>query len=446
MFAFSNPEYMSFDDLAKLTAEYKLKQTPNSKLGPPPSKPPAPPPKTPPAIRHRKAPPPPPLYQNVNTSPSNSILLSEISSSNSSSSNATMIVRKSPPQSMNTNSLYEEDDDEVCSMILNDLRSPPPRMPVNKLNTPRIINRLSLNESRTASNPQSDRRRSMPDKTKRMDSISPIMTSSRADLNSVTINNQNRNFYGIFNGIQEEMNVLEPTIINSPPPPPQMLNFNSLPHRSRQKFETHSLPKQTPKPNCFNNVNYYCAAEPNSNSSSDEQMMSDDSIESSLCSLVLQPPSPFKSPNSKQPSIIARKPGHTSITKKVSFQMQVNMSTSPTDSLCSSLSSTSSSDLAHGQVQELDLIKEKIFSKIFSNEDYFVSDLLHKIESASASSCGSSTSSASSGYKSNQSSGAFQQQKLVKNQSSVELNEFIATNRDRLDRLKVKRTQLIGFN
>jgi hypothetical protein len=77
--AYSNPVYMSFDELDQLvmtpgaqkntkkkssninnrtfTIKSDVKQ---SQLGPPPSKPPPPPPKTPPPIRHKSSLPPPP--------------------------------------------------------------------------------------------------------------------------------------------------------------------------------------------------------------------------------------------------------------------------------------------------------------------------------------------------------------------------------------------------
>lgn len=482
--AFTNPEYMSFDELVKLTSTFQ--QTSNNKLGPPPSKPPQPPPKTPPIIRHPKPkhlkpptflppPPPVPLYQNVNVSPtSTSTILSDISSSNSSSSNATMIIRKSPLASFTTNSIFEEEQDEVCSIIINDVKSsnisPPPLAPVFKLNTPRIINRLSLlNESNNNNNNNNtiNRRRSEPgSNSKRMTSLSPIMTSSRADLNSL-VNNQQKNknsLFEVFSEIEEEINSLEPTIIDSPPLLTNY-NFNSLPTRSRTKFETNSLPRNLlqnseTKSNCFNNCNYYYVTnlESNSNSSVDEHLSLDDnSIDSSLCSIVLQPPSPFKSPKQAS-SILARKTS-TNAAKKVSFMINENVdnrSSISSSSSCSSISSAGSCD----QVQELDLIKEKIFSKIFSNQDYFVSDLINKIESASASSipssCASSTSSSSSGYKSQHSSRIQAPQvpqvtkeassnKIPRNQSTVELSEFIESNRYRLDRLKTKRNNLIGL-
>ncbi|CAF0751032.1 unnamed protein product [Brachionus calyciflorus] len=376
--AFANPEYMSFDEVQKI-----LKS--NSRLGPPPNHRPPPPPCTPPVIKHRQQAPRVPLYQNVNIESDESNLISEISS-NSSSSNATMIIRKSPPGS----SLFESDD-SLCSMIVKDDLSPP--RPIIKTNTPRIINRLTNLET--------------PIIKKRMGSISPIMTSSRADLNF----NTKTNLINVFCDIEEEINILEPTLIQSPPPPPSIANI-------------------------FNNVNYYYV--PNSLNSSSDQLCSDNSeTESSLCSLILQPPSPFKSP--KQSCLKLEKPLNS---KKVSFLINNSVSSRSSTSSCSSISSASSSEVVlQGPVKELDLIQEKIFSKIFANQDYFVSDLINKIESASSSSipssCASSTSSQSSGYKSCQSSNT---SKII-NQSSIELKEFIDTNRDRLDRLKIRRNQ-----
>lgn len=379
--AFVNPEYVSLDQVKKIA---------NDRLGPPPSHRPPPPPITPPVIQHRIPPQRPkprlPLYQNINSANDTTTYSNEYSS-NSSSSNATMIIRKSPPGS----SVFESDD-SLSSMIVKDDPSSPPR-PILK-NTPRIINRLTVFDFDTPKN--------------KIESLSPIMTSSRSDLNSV----RKQEMFNVFYEIEEEVNILEPTIVPSPPPAP-------------------SIPKS------FNNVNYYYV--PNSLNSSIENIGSDNSeTESSLCSIVLQPPSPFKSPKS---SCIKSDKVHSA--KKVSFLINENSISSRSSSSCSSISTSSSE--AEVQVKELDLIQEKIFNKIFSNQDYFVSDLLNKIESASSSSipsCASSTSSQSSGYKSCQSSN----NSKILNHSSVELKEFIDINRDRLDRLKIRRNQLIGLN
>ncbi|RNA01204.1 hypothetical protein BpHYR1_029419 [Brachionus plicatilis] len=371
--AFLNPEYISLDQVKKMT---------NDKLGPPPSHRPPPPPATPPVIHHRTAPLRPrprlPLYQNI-ISENDTTSHSNEYSSNSSSSNATMIIRKSPPSSC-----VFESDDSLSSMIVKDDPSSPPR-PMLK-NTPRVINRLSVFDFETPK--------------KKMDSLSPIMTSSRSDLNTV----RKQELFNVFYEIEEEVNIIEPTIVPSPPPRP-------------------SIPKS------FNNVNYYYV--PNSLNSSMENICSDNSeTESSLCSIVLQPPSPFKSP--KNSCIKSEK---ANSAKKVSFLINQNSVSSRSSSSCSSISTSSSE--AEVQVKELDLIQEKIFNKIFSNQDYFVSDLINKIESASSSSipsCASSSSSQSSGYKSCQSSN----NSKIMNNSSVELKQFIDVNRDRLDRLKVR--------
>lgn len=117
----------------------------------------------------------------------------------------------------------------------------------------------------------------------------------------------------------------------------------------------------------------------------------------------------------------------------------------------------------------IDSIQDRIFSKIFANEDYF----LNKCESSSAcsipSTC-SSTSSSSSGYKSSNVSGHLTHVEassvvvtassssssptkmptsppppppLPKFNQSIELNHFIETNRQRLERLKEKRAHLV---
>ena len=381
--AFINPEYVSLDQVKKIT---------NDKLGPPPTHRPPPPPVTPPVIQHRIPPirlkPRAPLYQNIISQNDSTTYSNEYSSSNSSSSNATMIIRKSPPGS----SLFTESDDSLRSMIVKDDPSSPPR-PILK-NNPKIISRLGVFDFDTPKH--------------KIDSLSPIMTSSRSDLSTA----KRQELFNAFYDIEEEMNVIEPTIIPSPPPPP-------------------SIPKS------FNNVNYYYV--PNSLNSSIENIGSDNSeTESSLCSIVLQPPSPFKSPKTS-----CIKSDKSVPSKKVSFLINQNSFSSRSSSSCSSISTSSSE--AEVQVKELNLIQEKIFNKIFSNQDYFVSDLINKIESASSSSipsCASSTSSHSSGYKSCQSSN----NSKIMNYSSGELKEFIDTNRDRLDRLKIKRNQLIGLN
>ena len=106
------------------------------------------------------------------------------------------------------------------------------------------------------------------------------------------------------------------------------------------------------------------------------------------------------------------------------------------------------------------MLQERIFAKIFANEDYFLSSS-HRIESASAtsiqstcssassSSSSSSSSCASSGYKSNQSSNlssvaADSLTAVAKSNGVNELDGFIEANRERLDRLKVKRAQLVS--
>jgi hypothetical protein len=132
--------------------------------------------------------------------------------------------------------------------------------------------------------------------------------------------------------------------------------------------------------------------------------------------------------------------------------------------------------------EDLDLLKERIFSKIFSNEDYFFGahNNANRIDSASAtsiqstcsssssSSVSSTTSSSSSGYKSSNMSSLLIQNTIQQHQDVIttkqplvinkvtqpkpavplvtgtELDCFIEANRERLSRLKDKRSQLVN--
>jgi hypothetical protein len=510
--AFSNPEYMTLNEINESLTKFKrenlvdltstVMSTPRSTnsmkrrlvpLPPPPSHAPVPPCLPPPIINRVK------LYQNVdhfnqpimhqepihvdcnffrtpttnkkrNTlSNDNNFLLTTANQNNSlmyltsnnnnnsatsDSSSATMIVKKSPNSISSSSFHYEEDeDDALCSRGGSKV---------------------------TEQNPKS------------IGSLSPIMTSSRADLNSFStalrivslINNNNELICE--EPIDEEQDEDEKftTLINNQ----TLLVTNSLPLQrvKHYDFKRSSLSKEadfienvTLQENVsrksFNNYNYELV------------QVEEDSNESSSDSLILLPPSPFKTLTPVQNSINNNNKSNIKTAKgsakKVSFMIRETHHSRNIDQYYydevfeeeddeflisteedqhigrqrrNSLSSGSSSSCSTNS--SIDTASNNTISKIvFTNNHYFVSaadkrsqqsstalssssPFMPTVSCSSSSSC-SSTSSSSSGYKSNQSSSLSQPVKYVISPS--ELDHFIKISKDRLDRLKMKRFQLI---
>lgn len=496
MYAYSNPEYMSFDELTKLS-ESLLKNLANPsssciKLGPAPSKPPPPPPKTPPKIKHNK--PRLPLYQNVpddlllsnknaptvdsyldeihidcfappktpiNSSRKEFLLTttsanylsstlnynSSLSINSSDSSTATMIVRKSPQYTRVVRDESEIDEAECSIVISNDL-SPSQRLKITcnpninldghflLINNSKMDTPCSAYANKRSTSASGDSSNSSSKTNKLISSLSPIMTSSRADL---YITNA-------------EDNTLLPCSPSCP-----------------NKF---GILKTNTQQHCFNNNNYFMAnSEPVK--ASKDSISPDTSISShsSLSSLILLPPSPFKTP------IVESEKKQQNTIKKVSFAIREETGYGGIEEIKhrrSSLtlgfvttSSASNSSVSPNSSISSTVSKEKILTKIFSNDDYFIgpnfrnfhieSSSISSIPISSSSSCSStssSTSSTSSGYKSNQSCSLHQistnisevnsTARVYANGNNVELNSFIETNLERLNRLKNKRNQIFN--
>ena len=498
MYAYSNPEYMSFDELTKLS-ESLLKNlaNPNSsiKLGPAPSKPPPPPPKTPPKIKHTK--PRLPLYQNVpddllpqkNVPTSDSYLdeihidcfappktpinssrkeflltttsanylsstlnyNSSLSINSSDSSTATMIVRKSPQYTRVARDESEIDEAECSIVISNDL-SPSQRLKITcnpninldghflLINNSRLDTPCSAYANKRSTSASADSSNSSSKTNKLISSLSPIMTSSRADLY-------------ITNAEDNTLLPCSPSCANK---------FGILKTNTQQ--------------HCFNNNNYFMAnSEPVKASKDSVSPDTSLSSHSSLSSLILLPPSPFKTPivesERKQPSTIKKVSfaireetgyGRVEETKHRRSSLTLGFVTTTTTSSASSSSVSPDSSISST------LSKEKmLLTKIFSNDDYFIgpnfrnfhieSSSISSMPISSSSSCSStssSTSSTSSGYKSNQSCSLHQistnvsevnaTARVYANGNNVELNSFIETNLERLNRLKNKRNQIFN--
>jgi hypothetical protein len=601
-----------------------------SKLGPAPAHPPPPPPRTPPRIQTRPhlANKPPmalrrkpslPLYQNVGSIYTNQVLeescaslesccstLSSVSSqhandvnnsyqinsnSSSASSNATMIIRRSPivnhhhshqhnqllSSTANTSSELIMSDD--CLLLIED------EMNADELTPPlSAIDSSSMNRTLKAEQAVTQ---SLPAATQKSitSMLSPIMTSSRADLKRTAPFQQLRVHRAtpLFTvqpvstqtAAQNEINTpivsmdrtrtrtlfhsLPTRSVKRTPPPRKPIQkdpqcFTKPPHTSNSLPRNVNLSSEAAPvrsmPTMFNNCNYFQAklntvSDVVLENSSANTTPDDSSILSASSVLGAQlplPPSPFKSsPKSESKRTADAAPAkfhsilnlnksksgqqnvptgtHTS-TKKVSFMLDAvciipdsrnDESLSSFSSTGSSSSSSSISVPSHGYNEEenddesfasyqrslspskhvlcaspfapnnqdqLDLLKERIFSKIFSNEDYFFG-ANNRIESASATSIqstcssassSSSTSSSSSGYKSSNLSSILIHNTTTKEQDVIvehsvtlskvtkssppkpvavgvagtELDYFIEANKERLTRLKMKRTHLVS--
>lgn len=490
--AYSNQEYMSLSELNEILLKYKLDllqktssthSTPVSSktnsmkrrpvpLPPPPAHIPAPP-RTPPLILNR-----PKIYQNIDhfstqsrdelnsihvdcnvfktprcsnettTTTTNNLLMTanqnnsliyllnsqNNNSTTSDSSSATMIVKKSPPN--NYKSSISSLDDELCDEVNDDLLDLKP--------------------------------------VKYIGSLSPIMTSSRADLN------------------QPRLNVIDDRLANRTHQPDHAsFKFvtNSLPCNRTRNFNlnrlSYSNENETTLVNNQNNTIKKSFSNYNYELVEHDMVETESNVSSSVDSLILMPPSPFKT----EPNCVSANNNHNKSSmksepakhqaKKVSFLIREThharsieqlyydeylvddeeflicaTTTGEEDNLNhlrrtrrNSLSSGSSSSCSTNSSINTVSTNSKI---IFTNNHYFISASKQQ-ESSSASSSSSSipvcsscssTSSSSSGYKSNQSA-SIQQTNTKYVLGPNELDQFIKISRDRLERLKQKRTQII---
>ena len=445
LLAFTNPEHMSSDELKAFIREIRSRPLVQGLLLPP-SHPAPMPPSTPPPIPSRR--PRPKLYQNIDvefspmnppkpiqvncdfftptvfpsggllmpatrstsTNASSLIFLSTTNNtSNSDSSSATMIVRKSPASNGSPTSS-------------------------NRSNYYKALNLLANFEECFGSKTKS----SIVFGERRIEALSPIMTSSRSDLRA-------------------DLHASSPTLLKSPSP---LLfrnknEFNSLPTRRRKaplspKAKRLSLNTDfdSPTKKSFTNYNYLQMNRRRSSSSlndlriedekEDSSSSSSSSESSSLASVLLLPPSPFKTTVAPTPfrlppppiiSNLARKGEPHKTIKKVSFM--IRKFEDEEAEFVSPCSSDSSKQI------------------IFANHDYFAAKGRHVESSASSSSSSipasssscsssSSSSSSSSGYKSNQSSSLCARHSGER-QSPGELNCFVEESKERLARLKMRR-------
>lgn len=537
MMAFSNPEYMTLNEINESVSKFKRDLTSTAistpicsgtmkrrpvPLPPPPSIAPMPPQSPPPLVSRTK------LYQNIdhfnhhlidhnnqkeikspihvncdffstpakksnkenvnlliatNNNNSFSYLNSNINNTTttSDSSSATMIIKKSPTYykssiSSSGSCQYDSVDDNVLSCNKTE-----------KENS-KLIGSL----------------------------LSPIMTSSRADLNSFN-NLMSRVAIHLNNEIQEDVEEDEDekltTLINNKTPPSVFIYASSNRHDINDKLITNSLPCKRTRQYQFDRLNFTQQELINNNNDQQiETTLINNNIKSfnnynyelvqlngeneydtttspnlsSVDSLILLPPSPFKSieiPQSKsniktvdsvsrsakKVSFLIREPHHTRNIEQYYYdevfeeqdqdeflidEQDLHHLRQRRHSLSSGSSSSCSTNSSINTGSN-SILKSKI---VFSNNHYFISSDKQQssdssssssIPVSSASSC-SSTSSSSSGYKSNQSASAsIHQSNNTKYMSSfgpTELDQFIKISRDRLERLKLKRFQLVSEN
>ncbi|CAF0883036.1 unnamed protein product [Brachionus calyciflorus] len=338
--AYSNPEYMTLDEIIQLLNEYKRAQInplnePNSNKfntlpskRPPNRRPPSPP-KTPPPILYRYHVDPLPLYQNLPFTHS-----SNFSQTSIISSNATMIVRDSitPPK--------------------------------------------------------------------------PLMTSSRLNLNPYQ-KQLSKNTIKNFSEIQEDFSVLEEEeectgmtkIIES-----TRITRDKSPNENylfKQKITRQEI--------AYNNPNYYFLKNNFEHFSSNMEV--NENLESPNTSLInrveslnsISPPSPFKT-------------GPSKYTENYFYEL-----------------SPSKHCLLNHEEFSKEILVEKVFTCDGKNCFY---DSCESSESCS--------STSTSGYKSNQSTISNFSMNSANSSQQAELNYFIEMNKQRLDRLKMKRVQLIS--
>ncbi len=466
--AFSNPEYMCFNELNTF-----LRQTHSTKPAtwipirknhrlvplPPPARPPPPPPiSIPPAL-------PPKLYQNLpiaseqihiecydprqpnfsrpssnllkindttsslnhtDSTYSSMIILQSCSNTASDSSSATMIIRNSPPEPLFVNK---------------------PKLPV------------------------------------RSAILSPIMTSSRADLHK----NQTQAFKNVIDTLNESILINQrhedstrdnqdgffKNITRSLPfkrvgnhQRQRRLSFSDTLDILTEQHLTNELTEHTNQTNentssqtltlkSFSNFNYdmYLKRQHRSFTPSTSSL----SESSSMSSMILQPTSPQKEQINLLKQLQQQQtPSKSNIksatiqkekqVKKVSFMLTDNALLSTSDyedvdnvilrsDTCTSISSSSSTSSLELQHQD------KI---IFANNDYFI-NLHNQLEPSSSSSSSrfSSSSSSSTCSSSSSSSSGYKSINVSNKLSPTDLNIFIQSNQDRLERLRQKRAELI---
>lgn len=424
--AFSNPEYMCFSEIKNIIQQQSAQQSNTTRPTqrrkahrpvplPPPARPPPPPPSTlPPAL-------PPKLYQNLP-------VLSEqihIECYN---------PRSTTGQFINTNLLKIQDSsnttyqDSTCgsSMII-----------LSSNNTHQFYN-----NSNTASDSSTATMivKSSPEERKpsRKSIISPIMTSSRADLHK-----QQFSYPIDIDSTPFQLNPGNNHHIT------HSLPFKRVGNHQRQRklsfnetmeiIEQHTkLPETTLAQKSFSNFNYELQMKSHESLTASSDSLS---ASSSLSSLVLQPPSPFKTsiiePSKQTPSKSNIKSStlQRKQIKKVSFMLREEAVLNTSDYDCTENLIQCQSMSPNSSMSSLDFHSDKI---IFANHDYFL-NLHNNMEpssssSSSASSTCSSSSSTSSGYKSINISSKI---------SPSDLNFFIQSNQDRLERLRQKRAELL---
>jgi len=454
--AFSNPEYMCFSELRSLldveasktsqiekpaTATLTRKSHRLVPLPPPPQRPPPPPPSR--------------LYQNLDQldQPLHVDCNSGLTTSR----------RFEGLNKINSNliKIVDMNNESTCSSLV-------------LLSTSTHYNSSATSDSSTATMiiknsppaPSSDLRSKYI-----MGALSPIMTSSRADLKEfrqVCLNDLNESHSFIVN--KESV---------PPPVPPRPVlthltnslpfNRNQMNRHQRQRrlsfdlndFNTNETLQymeaeqidNTLVQKSFANQNYDPRCHRQLGNGSFTASTSSLSASSSLSSLILMPPSPFKTSASHLPKLATATPTKSNIklidhqptnkqVKKVSFMLRQEgalLNTSDYEEadhlLARSLNRNSiSSELS---TSSSSLITSPADTMVFVNNDYFLN--VHHIEpsSSSSSSTCSSSSSSSSGYKSNHS--AFSTNKL----SPTDLSIFIQSNQERLERLRKKRAELV---
>lgn len=420
--AYSNHEYMCFSELKKIMENNNDKlmvATPSLKRHrqvplPPPSRPPPPPPTSqPPAI-------PPKLYQNLP-------ILSE----------PILVVNSNRLTYSTTSPVLNNTNNSTCgsSIILTQSTG----NTTNSSSATMIINDDELISTQAAKSRLSNHL------------LSPIMTSSRADLQKHTIS-EALNDSMLFDNIENKCT----TRLTHSLPINRTLNQKYRRLSFNETLESSDDLQQTVQINqansnntliqkSFSNINYDLFTQNQNQQVSFTTSSSSLSASSSLSSLVLQPPSPFKS-SSSDPIQTPSKSNFKSANlqnkqiKKVSFMLQddILLNTSDydesdnlalrnetcTSSISSNSSNSSSSSLDyHSQYGKM----------IFANHDYFLNLHAQHIEPSSSSSS-STCSSTSSGYKSIN---------MSNKSSPTDLNVFIRHNQDRLERLRQKRAELV---
>ena len=415
--AFTNPEHMNLDELR----EFIQRSTGTQHRLAPPSRPAPQPPSTPPPLPSRR--PRSKLYQNIDVvlhQPLQPIHVQcDFCPANVQTPDGLLIPVAKPSAVTSASSLYflsttgntSTSDSSSATMIVR--KSPSAYSPACNFYKP--LNILANFDG--SFNHQVEKSYQHEFQTRTINSLSPIMTSSRSDLN---VNM-----------------VASPTLLQSSLSPP--IHFYSISKRARSSpfaSKRLSLDLVSPNKKYFNNNNYF-QAKTRRRSISSLNEYGDEMVDSSSLAHLL-PPSPFKNNTFNNISILPPPPIISNLTrnrnetrkttKKVSFMIR---------------------KFEEEEVEfESPLSVHSFRQIIFANHDYFSSKNRHIesstsssssfIPSSSASSC--SSSSSSSGYKSNQSTSICV--KYVENESPNELNCFVEKSRERLDRLKMRRRML----